>query len=84
MFLPQIHKIIAGLVDAHELAGHPSALTMATRMVDYHWNRTQVRGGAGGGGRQSGEGGGGCGWGTSGMCGRSAGGRAEGGQGGGS
>ncbi|PNW84899.1 hypothetical protein CHLRE_03g163150v5 [Chlamydomonas reinhardtii] len=37
-----IHKIIAGLVDAHELAGHPSALTMATRMVDYHWNRTQA------------------------------------------
>ena len=37
-------------MDAHELAGHPSALAMATRMVDYHWNRTQVRG-AGGGGR---------------------------------
>eukprot|EP00198_Chlamydomonas_reinhardtii_P014213 XP_001703550.1 predicted protein [Chlamydomonas reinhardtii] len=37
-----IHKIIAGLVDAHELAGHPSALAMATRMVDYHWNRTQA------------------------------------------
>ncbi len=40
----QIHKIIAGLVDAHELAGHSTALPMAVRMVAYHWNRTQVGG----------------------------------------
>ncbi|KAG2455135.1 hypothetical protein HYH02_000954 [Chlamydomonas schloesseri] len=37
-----IHKIIAGLVDAHELAGHRAALPMAVRMVAYHWNRTQA------------------------------------------
>ncbi|KAG2455134.1 hypothetical protein HYH02_000953 [Chlamydomonas schloesseri] len=37
-----IHKILAGLVDAYELAGVEAALPMATRMVDYHWNRTQA------------------------------------------
>ncbi|KAG2440382.1 hypothetical protein HXX76_004487 [Chlamydomonas incerta] len=37
-----IHKIIAGLVDAYEMAGQEAALPMAVRMVDYHWNRTQA------------------------------------------
>ncbi|EFJ44751.1 hypothetical protein VOLCADRAFT_106211 [Volvox carteri f. nagariensis] len=38
----QIHKIIAGLVDAYELGGQKEALAMASRMVAYHWNRTQA------------------------------------------
>ncbi|GIL43375.1 hypothetical protein Vafri_1144 [Volvox africanus] len=37
-----IHKIIAGLVDAYELGGLQEGLAMASRMVAYHWNRTQA------------------------------------------
>src|SRR5262245_37974837 len=35
-----IHKIMAGLVDAHELAGNTQALTVVTRMAD--WVRFRV------------------------------------------
>lgn len=38
----QIHKIIAGLVDAYELCAQQVALEMAKRMVEYHWTRTQA------------------------------------------
>ncbi|PHT68392.1 hypothetical protein T459_27879 [Capsicum annuum] len=36
-----IHKILAGLLDQHTLAGNPKALKMATWMVDYFYNRVQ-------------------------------------------
>ncbi|CAL5211526.1 unnamed protein product [Lathyrus oleraceus] len=34
-----IHKILAGLLDQHTLAGNPQALKMLTWMVDYFYNR---------------------------------------------
>ncbi|KAJ1421963.1 Six-hairpin glycosidase superfamily [Sesbania bispinosa] len=34
-----IHKILAGLLDQHTIAGNPQALEMVTRMVDYFYNR---------------------------------------------
>ncbi|KAI4334590.1 hypothetical protein L6164_019262 [Bauhinia variegata] len=36
-----IHKILAGLLDQHMLAGNPQALKMVTWMVDYFYNRVQ-------------------------------------------
>ncbi|OIV99421.1 hypothetical protein TanjilG_17231 [Lupinus angustifolius] len=34
-----IHKILAGLLDQHTIAGNPQALKMVTWMVDYFYNR---------------------------------------------
>ncbi|KAE9620458.1 hypothetical protein Lal_00019359 [Lupinus albus] len=34
-----IHKILAGLLDQHTVAGNPQALKMVTWMVDYFYNR---------------------------------------------
>ncbi|XP_054798644.1 uncharacterized protein LOC129303381 isoform X1 [Prosopis cineraria] len=36
-----IHKIMAGLLDQHTIAGDPRALKMLTWMVDYFYNRVQ-------------------------------------------
>ncbi|OIW08658.1 hypothetical protein TanjilG_03334 [Lupinus angustifolius] len=36
-----IHKILAGLLDQHAIAGNPQALKMVTWMVDYFYNRVQ-------------------------------------------
>ncbi|GMH11494.1 hypothetical protein Nepgr_013335 [Nepenthes gracilis] len=36
-----IHKIMAGLLDQHTLAGNPQALEMLTWMVEYFYNRVQ-------------------------------------------
>ncbi|KAI9100252.1 hypothetical protein K1719_024470 [Acacia pycnantha] len=36
-----IHKIMAGLLDQHTIAGDPQALKMLTWMVDYFYNRVQ-------------------------------------------
>ncbi|KAJ7980754.1 DUF1680 domain-containing protein [Quillaja saponaria] len=36
-----IHKILAGLLDQHTIAGNPQTLEMVTRMVAYFYNRVQ-------------------------------------------
>ncbi|KAF1897426.1 hypothetical protein Lal_00035131 [Lupinus albus] len=36
-----IHKIFAGLLDQHAVAGNPQALKMVTWMADYFYNRVQ-------------------------------------------
>ncbi|KAI4322074.1 hypothetical protein L6164_021797 [Bauhinia variegata] len=36
-----IHKILAGLLDQHMIAGNPQALKMVTWMVDYFYNRVK-------------------------------------------
>ncbi|KAJ7980755.1 DUF1680 domain-containing protein [Quillaja saponaria] len=36
-----IHKILAGLLDQHSIAGNPQALEIVTRMVAYFYNRVQ-------------------------------------------
>ncbi|KAJ7965222.1 DUF1680 domain-containing protein [Quillaja saponaria] len=36
-----IHKILAGLLDQHTIAGNPQALEMVTWMVSYFYNRVQ-------------------------------------------
>ncbi|XP_058729951.1 uncharacterized protein LOC131602023 [Vicia villosa] len=36
-----VHKIMAGLLDQHTIAGNPQALKMLTWMVDYFYNRVK-------------------------------------------
>ena len=39
LLLLQIHKIMAGLLDQHQLAGHPQALPMVEKMAQYFCSR---------------------------------------------